>query len=220
MLNLLFILSSSLSQLTDREFKENIINGKAKEPWFVMFTNENCPNCIIALPEFEKAAELARGFVTFSTAQVKDTPEMARRLGVYAVPSFFLFTENGVRPYSGRRVSISFLNFIADVIGENIDEADESWNDQTDNRVILFTKRFKPPFSFVATYSVLKNKGITFGISRDSDVIEAFGNPPTPSIWFLKDGKKEQYKGKQDFTKLIDAISQFYDVEKQTDDGL
>lgn len=178
-----------------------------------MFGSSNCPNCIYAFPEFEKASNIASDFIAFGYADTTLAREAALELEVYTVPSFFLFTDNRTLRYSGKRLSSSFMNFIGSALGEGIDETDESWIDQDENMVVMFTRRFKPPAYYSAAYDLFKSSNIKFGITRNSDVIEAFGNPPTPSIWFFKNGEKTKYQGKQDYVDFINAISDYFEVD-------
>ena len=50
-------------------------------------------------------------------------------------------------------------------------------------------------------------------MARDSEVIEMFGNPKRPSIWFYKNSEATQYKGKEEYTALIDAIADHFEIE-------
>ena len=79
--------------------------------------------------------------------------------------------------------------------------------------VLLFTRRFKAPPLFAAAYGAFKDSNVTFALVRDSEVIEMFEKPPIPSIWFYKDGEGVQYKGKQEYTDLIDAIAEHYKID-------
>ena len=209
----MLFLSLFLFQLDDNGFAQHVINKDNTIPWFVMFGSQQCPACTVAAPQFARASEEAMGFARFAYADVRQAGKMAQRLGIFAVPSFFLFTNKGEFEYKGPRTSGGFLSFIAESIGEGLEEVDESW--EIDNStVILFTKRFKPPALFAAVYGFLKSHGIKFGMARDSDVIEHFGNPPVPSIWFYKgDGSSVQYKGKASFSELYDEIVRYYDID-------
>jgi hypothetical protein len=80
----------------------------------------------------------------------------------------------------------------------------------------LFTRRFKPS----AAFGTFRDRGIAFGIVRDSDTIEAFGNPPLPSIWLFKGGAKVMYKGKQDFAALGGKIQEHYGVHVDDEETL
>lgn len=213
MILLFFQVSLSILKLDDNIFKSNILNQELQVPWFVMFGNSNCPSCAYSFPEFEKISNMASDFIAFGYADTQLTKETAMSLGVFSVPSFFLFTNNGTYAYNGKRTASNFMSFISDVLSEGIEETDESWADQKDNMVIMFTRRYKPPIYYSAAYNILKNKNIKFGLTRDSDVIEAFGNPTTPSIWFYKNMEKVKYDGKQEFTNFISSIFSFFDID-------
>lgn len=212
------VYSRSVFHLDDTTFDQVITNGNKKIPWFILFGSENCPACVQAYPEFELASEQARGFVRFGYADTRFNPKISSKLGVYAIPAFFFFTEKETKRYEGQRLMSSFLSFISEEIGDGIEEADESWADQTDRRVILFTRRFKSPAIFSAVFSAFKHEGIVFGLTRDSDTIEAFDNPPVPSLWFMKDGEKTQYKGEFDYFSLTDAISKHFGLDSNDSD--
>lgn len=209
--------SRSIFQLDEKTFQQSVIKGDKSIPWFIMFGSENCPACIQAAPEFEHASERTRGYVRFGYADTKYTPNIASQLNIRAIPAFFLFTNNSTESFIGQRTSTGFLTFISDALSDGLEEADESWVDQTDNRVILFTKRFKAPVFFSAVHYAFRNKGITFGMTRDSETIEIFDNPPIPSIWFFKNGEKTQYKENLDYFSIIDAISKHFDIEFDDD---
>jgi thioredoxin-like negative regulator of GroEL len=209
--------SLSVFQLDDRGFEQYITKGNKAIPWFVMFGGQNCPACLLAAPEFEVASQRSRGFARFAYADTAVAPTSARSLEVKAIPAFFLFTETGQHSFSGSYSSGTFLQFISDVIGDGLEDADESWVGRTDNHVILFTRKFKSPPIFSAAYLAFKRKGISFGMARDSDTLEAYEGPPTPSIWLFKNGEKVMYKGKDDFIALMDTISEHFGVEP--DDG-
>jgi hypothetical protein len=214
---LLFRLSLSVFQLDDHGFQQYIQNGDRSIPWFVMVGGQHCPACLLAAPEFESASQRSRGFARFGYADTSVAASTASALGVRAIPAFFLFTETGQHSYAGSYSSGSFLQFISDVMGAGLEEADESWLGRTDNHVILFTRKFKSPPVFSAAYIAFKNKGIAFGMARDSDTLDSYGNPALPSIWFFKNGEKVMYKGRQDFIALIDKISDHFGIE--ADDG-
>jgi thiol-disulfide isomerase/thioredoxin len=210
-------LALSVFQLDDRGFEQHVTKGSKSIPWFIMFGGQNCPGCLMAAPEFEAASQRSRGFARFAYADTAAAPAATSSLGIRAIPAFFLFTDSGRHDFSGSYTAGSFLQFIADVIGEGLEEADESWIGRNDNHVILFTRKFKAPPIFSAACVAFKSKGIAFGMARDSDTFEGFGSPPVPSIWFFKDGEKVMYKGKQDFIPLMDKISEHFAVEP--DDG-
>ena len=108
--------------------------------------------------------------------------------------------------------------YIASQIGEGVEEAQDWWNEKEDeNMVILFTKSFKPPLMLCAAQGIFKNKGITFGYTRDIDVFGAFGNPPIPSYWFYKKGEKIKYKGKNDIFSFVQAISKYFGTTLNTE---
>ena len=218
--SLLFAQSRSIPvfQLSDQAFDALIENGDLSTPWFVMFAGENCPACQFALPEFSKAAEGAHGFAKFGLADVNQCPAIVQKLKIKSIPTFYLFSENGNIKYSGSHTANGMLNFISSNLGEGIQEIDESWADSKDPMVLLFHRSFKPPMIMSAAYGAFKNKNITFGISRDSDVIEAFGNPVLPSYWFYKDGVGTKYLGAKDFAAFIDAISEHFDVDIDGDE--
>ena len=200
----------SVFQLDEKTYQDYIINGDKSIPWMVMFGSSNCPACHNAAPEFAKASELSRGFARFAYGDTNRMPNVASNLGIKAIPAFFIFTDKGQFEFNGPRTNGGILAFIAEKVSEGLDEADESWVDSPNNKVILFTKRFKPPVIFAAAYGAFKNKNISFGMARDSEVIEMFGKPPVPSIWFYKGAEKIQYKGKQEFSPLIDEISEHF----------
>lgn len=202
----------------EKTFQSLIINGEKETPWFVMFTTDTCPACAQATPEFELASEKSRGFARFAVANTRKCPNIAKSFGVRAVPSFFLFTATGTSQYQGSRTSGSFLQFISEAIGDGIEEVDETWLDSHDNRVILFTRRFKPPALFSAAYGAFKTKNIRFGMVRDTETIELFGNPNVPSILMCKStGEREIYTGKHEYIPLIDSISEYFGID--LDDG-
>lgn len=205
-------LCASVALLDERALKQAAISD-GSIPWFVMFGSKTCPACVNARPEFEKAGDKAQGYAHFGYADVNHAPEMSNSLGIRGIPAFFMFTPKGPIEYQGYRTENSFISFVSDYLGEGLEEADETWADQKDNRVILFTRRFKPSAVFSGCSRVFQKKGITFGMARDSDTLEAFGKPPLPSIWFLKDGVKTQYKGKQNFFEISKAISSHFSVE-------
>jgi thiol-disulfide isomerase/thioredoxin len=213
MLPLFFSFSFSLFQLDDSSFDRFVKKGNKEVPWFVMFGGPNCPACVSALPEFESASTRARGFCRFAYADTGAVPKAVTSLKITAIPAFHLFTESDSHNFTGASTSAGFLRFISDVIGDGLEEADESWVDRKDNYVILFTRQFKPPALFSAAFGAFKGKGIEFGMARDSDTLEAYGNPPLPSIWFYREGKKRMYKGKQEFLNLIDKISEYFGLD-------
>ncbi|OHS93340.1 hypothetical protein TRFO_40377 [Tritrichomonas foetus] len=216
MIYFFLVCSLSVFQLDENSFKQYVLHSDKSIPWFVMFGSSNCPACVQSAPEFESASNNARGIVRFGYADTKLTPNIATELGIRAIPAFFIFSKGSIQEFTGARTSGGFMNFISEYIGDGLEEADESWIDQNDNRVILFTRRFKPPVMFSAAYNTFKDHekyGITFGMARDSDTLELFDNPPVPSIWFFKDGEKVQYKGQNNFYSLIDAISAHYGIE-------
>ena len=200
--------------VNEKTFTSLIIDGDKEVPWFVMFTTDTCPACAQAAPEFEIASEKARGFARFAVANTRLCPNIASSLGIRTVPSFFLFTAAKTSECKGARTSGSFLQFISEVIGEGVEEADESWLTAGEDAVILFTRRFKPPVLFAAAYGAFKGRNIRFGMVRDSDTLERFGSPDVPSIWMYKaSGEKEMYSGKQEYIALVDKISEYYGVE-------
>lgn len=213
--------SCNVYQMSEKTFKDHILKGDKSVPWFVMFTSPHCPACVQAAPEFENAAERSRGFARFAIADTMRCPNIANSLGIRAVPSFFFFTETDTLEFRGARSAGAFLQFISESIGSGIEDAEDSWIDTTENKVILFTRRFKPPALFSAAYGAFKNKGVRFGMARDTETIEAFDNPPIPSIWMYKEtGEKQMYKGKQEFINLIDSIAEFYGIELGDDSEL
>jgi thiol-disulfide isomerase/thioredoxin len=217
MLASLVAVALGVFQLDDRGFQQHVVKGSKSIPWFVMFGGPNCPACAQAAPEFELGSQRSRGFARFAYADTQAAPEMSSSLGVKAIPAFFLFTDDGHHQYpdTGSRSSGSFLQFISDIIGEGLEDADEGWVGREDNHVILFTRKFKPPAIFSAAYVAYRNKGISFGMARDSDTMNSFGKPPVPSIWFFKNGERVMYKGKQDFIALLDKIGEHFGVEAE-----
>jgi len=210
--------SISIFQLEEKTYNEYIVNGDKTIPWMVMFGSSNCPACVSAAPEFTKAAESSRGFARFAYADTGRMPNVATALGIRAVPTFYLFTNEGKFDYTGPRTNGGMLSFISEKIGEGLEEADETWMDSPNNKVILFTKRFKAPILFSAAYGALKGKNISFGMIRDSETIEMFGKPPIPSIWLYKGSEKMQYKGKQEFGPLVEQISEHFGVDFEDKD--
>jgi hypothetical protein len=210
---LLSVFSLSVFQFDDNAFTQHIKLGNKSIPWFVMFGGANCPACAVAYPEFESASNRARGFARFAYADKSIAPNATQSLSIRAIPAFWLFSESGQREFNGAQTSNSFLRFISEVIGDGVEEADEGWVDRADRYVILFTRQFKPPALFSAAYGAFRGRGISFGMARDSDTLEVYGNPPLPSIWFYKDGQKQMYKGKHEFIPLIDTISEYFGLE-------
>ena len=212
MLALLLTLSESLFHFDDSSFKKYIEDGTKSPPWFIMFGSPQCPACLQAYPEFEAVSEKGRGFSRFAYIDTKQSTNTALKLHIFSVPSFYLFTPDGEFEFSGLRSANSFVSFISERIGEGLDEADENWASSNESQVVLFTRRFKPPAIFSAAYGTFKDKGIRFGMVRDSETLEEFGNPPMGTIWFFKNGEKVQYKGKNEFTQLINAIADHYEI--------
>jgi hypothetical protein len=215
MLALLSFFGVSVFQFDDNAFTQHIRRGNKSIPWFVMFGGANCPACTVAYPEFESASNRARGFARFAYADRSVAPNAAESLSIRTIPAFWLFAESGDRLFTGAPTSTGFLRFISEVIGEGVEDADESWTDRADRSVILFTRQFKPPALFAAACGAFRGRGISFGMARDSDTLEAYGNPPLPSIWFYKDGEKQMYKGKHEFIALIDTISEYFAIETE-----
>ena len=213
-----FVSSHSVFELTDQTFGAVVEYGDLSIPWLIMFGGDNCPACRVALPEFSKASDGAHGFCKFGYINVNKYPSLAAKFEVKAIPTFFLYTEEGNYKYSGTHTSNGFLNFISSKLGDGIQEIDETWADSKDPMVLLFHRNFKPPMIMSAAYGAFRSKNITFGITRDSDVIEAFGNPVLPSYWFYKDGVGTKYLGAKDFAAFIDAISEHFDVDIDGDE--
>jgi thiol-disulfide isomerase/thioredoxin len=215
----LFFLSAILSlfQFDDSSFDRFVKKGNKEVPWFVMFGGPNCPACASAIPEFESASARARGFCRFAYADTSAAPKTVASLKILSIPRFYLFTESDSLNFSGAYSANGFLRFVSEAIGDGLEDADESWVDRNDNYVILFTRQFNPPALFSADYGAFKGKGIAFGMARDSETLEVYGNPPLPSIWFYKKGEKKMYKGKQEFINLIDKISEFYGLDGAED---
>jgi thiol-disulfide isomerase/thioredoxin len=210
----LFLHGVALLQLDDASFAHYVKNGDKDVPWFVMFGGPKCPSCSAALPEFANASSLAQGFCRFGYVDTARALTAVRSLDIHKVPTFLLFTDADHQNYSGPHSATAFVRFASEVIGEGIDEADGSWADRTDNYVILFTRQFRPPTAFSGAYGTMKRRGIAFGMARDSDTIEQFGNPRIPSIWFSKNGQKKIYKGKLEFTTLAASIAEFFGIEE------
>jgi thiol-disulfide isomerase/thioredoxin len=210
MLGLLVLRGFSLSQFDDASFTRFVKNGNKTVPWFVMFGGLNCPACDRALPEFESASSLAQGFCRFGhvdTAAARKTSEFFQ---ILTIPTFLLFTELDHQNYTGSQSAAGFVRFASEMIGDGLEDADPTWTERTDNYVILFTRQFKPPPAFSAVYGTMKRKGIAFGMARDSETIEEYGNPPLPSIWLSKNGQKKIYKGKLEFASLESSIAEFF----------
>jgi hypothetical protein len=213
-----FAHSQAVFQLSDQVFEALMGKADLSIPWFVMFGGNNCPACTLAVPEFSKASEGAHGFAKFGFANVDQCPGIVKTLEIKTIPSFYLFMEDGQFKYSGSHTAKGMLSFVSAKLGEGIEEIDESWSYSNDSMVLLFHRSFKPPMIMSAAYGAFKNKNITFGISRDSDVIEAFGNPLLPSYWFYKDGVGTQYLGTKDFASFIDAIAEHFDTDIDGDE--
>jgi thiol-disulfide isomerase/thioredoxin len=209
-----------VAHFDERTFLDQVNRQSKLIPWFVMFGGKQCPACVQTMPEFEAASEQTVGFAKFGYIDASAVPQMARELGVASIPAFFLFTDSGPQEFSGIRSATGFVQFISDVIGEGVEEADESWIEDHKRFVILFTRRFKPPAVFSAAFGAFRSGVITFGVVRDTETIEAFGNPPIPSIWLYKDGEKVIYKGKMQFIELIDRISEYYGVDPDDTNNL
>lgn len=213
-----FFAHSSVFRMDEITFNKQVVEGDTSVPWFIMFGGQNCPACRMALPEFGKAADDAAGFARFAYADASDVPSAVQRFNIKTIPQFIMFLDGESYVFKGQHTSNALMKFIAGKIGEGIEEIDDSWVDRTDNLVLLFHKNFKPPMMFSGAYGSFKGKNITFGISRDPDTFEAFGNPPCPSYWFYKDGVGTHYKGNKDFQSFVTAITEFFDVEVADDE--
>ena len=213
MLFFYFNIVSSVFKLNENNFKKEVISGNKTAPWFIMVGSSECPACVQAKPEFDKASNLANGIAYFGYIDAHESYNIASQLNVQMLPSFFLYYNHNFLKYDSSRSAISFISFIFENVENEIDDVDELWIDDIENKVILFTKKFKPPLFYYGASIAFKNKGIKFGMARDSDIIELFDNPPIPSIWFFKKGTKIQYKGKNDSSSVIQSISHFYNIE-------
>ena len=220
MFSLLFSLcfSAAVFELNEHTFNSAIDHGDLSIPWLVMFSGDNCPACRAALPEFSKASDAAHGFCKFGYVDVNKNKELAKRFEIKTIPTFYVLMPDESTKYSGSHTANGFLNFVSSKIGEGIQEIDETWADSKDPMVLLFHRSFKPPMIMSAAFGAFKNKNITFGISRDSDVIEAFGNPVLPSYWFYKDGVGTKYLGSKDYAAFLDAIAEHFNVDIDGDE--
>jgi hypothetical protein len=137
---------------------------------------------------------------------------------IRTIPTFYLFAQDKHELFSGPPLAGRFVQFISNNIGEGLEEADKSWIDRDDDHIILFTR--SPtlfPF-FAGAYAMFKDRGVAFGIARDSETFQAFGEPGLPSIWFFKDGAKTMYSGKREFAALSAKISEFFGVDLDESD--
>ena len=175
---------SAVFRMDENIFVKRVLEGDTSTPWFIMFGGQTCPACRAALPEFAKAAEEASGFARFAYGDTAGIPSAVQKFNIKTIPQFIMFLDGESHVFKGQHTSNALVKFISGKIGEGIEEIDDSWVDRKDNLVLLFHKNFKPPMMFSGAYGSFKGKNVTFGISRDPDTIEAFGNPPVPSYWF------------------------------------
>ena len=203
----------SVIRLNDKTFFSDVLQDK-NHPWLVLFGKQDDNETTKVLREFEDAAEESQGFAKFGYTDQEQAPSVFKQLETNNFPLMLFFYGDKREIYSGPRTARGMQYFIASQIGEGVEEAQEWWPEKKDKEkmVILYTKSFKPPLLLCAAQGIFKNRGIIFGYTRDSDVIDAFGRPPVPSYWFYKKGEEMQYKGKNDFSSFMRAISEFFEL--------
>ncbi|EAY08806.1 hypothetical protein TVAG_213150 [Trichomonas vaginalis G3] len=211
MLPLLIFQSNSLIyELNEAYYKAFITEGKKTMPWFIMYFTKDCPNCDKVSAEFEKAQEHLDGFISFAYADCNKNPTAVRTMNIRAVPIFMLITSETHYKFEGPYTTTAMISFITEKLSANIDEIDETWTGRKDPMVLLFHRSFKAPMLLTAASSAFHKYNITFAMTRDSDVINAFGKPSLPSYYFYKDGVGTRYKGDKEIQPFIKAISKHF----------
>ena len=121
MFSLLLTQTSSLFTMGEADLRQFVFNGEKSTPWFVMFGGASCPACQNAAPEFVKASQDASGFARFAYSDVASCPNISRELKIFAIPAFFLFTQEGRFQYTGSRTKGGMIAYIAEKISEGLE---------------------------------------------------------------------------------------------------
>ena len=80
--------------ITDKDFKEKVIEKSKEIPVVVDFWSEWCPPCNILGPILEKIAEEQKGKFILAKANTEQTLENSRKYNVESIPNIKMF-KNG-----------------------------------------------------------------------------------------------------------------------------
>lgn len=204
--------SNRVKFLTNKNF-DNIIKKIKKDDIFIIMLHTDS-NYLSneKLKEFEKASNLADGMFRFGLIDTKTQPLLARRFKSMKIPSYFVYTKDGVEEYNGSGDYMDIIEYCKKHIKDYSSVVDEKWKEYHDNNedlAILFTKKEETPTLWQGISYVFRNKKVRIGICRDETMIRYFNISTIPSIFFFNKTYSYHYIGKKETMPLSRELDLF-----------
>ena len=175
--------TKTITVLTEKNWDKLIENRNLEKIWIIIFYGDFCPACQYAAPEFIRASEISNDIIQFGSVDTSSEHSISRKYGITHLPTFKIFSKNGINDLTTGRSSEKILEGINKYFLGCFQEFNNDLLTKNEFLSIIFSDNSKIPFGLKLLSCKLKD--VKFIITQDQKLKLNFNITKQPSILLI-----------------------------------